>query len=104
MGHFNKSTGSSISVTQSYEYIKAILNRSLDDTAQPFISKQTFCNQDGSLDPVILDHLLDLEKRGLLKIIGPIQSNEDNPRFIKMLQYIDPVGTPRPHYINWDME
>jgi len=103
MGHIGTNTKSGLPVDDVYGYVHNILNRGLVDSGQPFVPKRTFI-VNGAIHPEFLKVLFELQDRGVLRILGSIDSIEDDLRFVKMLQFVDCPRNPKPNYVKWDME
>lgn len=70
-------------------YLRALINRILDDSAQPFIAKANFCTPGSACDPITMEVLKEWQELGLLTILADPESVDPGQPLIKMIKFID---------------
>jgi len=82
-------------------YLSSLINRILDDTACPYISKMTlFGSGGGDLIQHRLAWLRSLEKNGVLRFVADPETINDDDACIEMLRFIDRLSSI-PGFLNW---
>ena len=82
-------------------YIKSLIRRILDDSAQPFILRSTLCPRGMPCDPDTLNLLQRWETQGYLRVLGNPNELADDAPIVEMLRYID-GKSPIPGFLNFD--
>lgn len=82
-------------------YLEATINRILDDSAQPYISKITIFGGEKVMTPVRREWLRKMESEGVLRVLHDPDHAPDDEPFVEMLRYIG-VTSPIPNFLNYE--
>ena len=78
-----------MNINDRRNYLRALINRILDDSAQPYITRASLCTQGADFDPDVVEILKEWQNHGYLQIlVNPNEASFHEP-VIKMLRFID---------------
>ena len=82
------------------KYLRALIHRILDDSAQPFIPRRALCVPGASFDPEVWRQLKLWEQEGYLRILRTPDQTGGDDYVVEMLKYID-QKSPIPGFLNY---
>jgi hypothetical protein len=77
-----------MNLNQRRDYLRALINRILDDSAQAYITRASLCTQGAEFDPEVVEILKEWQNQGYLQIlVNPNEASYHEP-VIKMHKFI----------------